>query len=225
MAIALGASLLAVTAANTCSPALLQGAGLGPMFNESIAHAIHSITVDGLRLFNPEAGPKNGVPTVNRNMRSTIHVVEDAPLVELESNGFVTDPMKVINSIFNHLGEMDDGLGATWTPVERIVHEFHMRDLWVAIKGMHDKKVANNPPSKEVCACLLDTKANGVHAGVEWVAEQYKNWTPITLLNRPIPTLTDKASWKVWAGRITHYYDDQSLFDAAMYINCAVRDL
>merc|ERR1719326_1388917 len=138
MAVALSVSVLAVSAANSCSPALLQGAGLGAMYNESIAHAIHSMTVDGLRLFNPKVGPKNGVPTVNRNMRSEIHVVEDAPLVDLESNGFVSEPMKVINTIFNHLGQMDDGLGETWTPVERIVHEFHMRDLWVAIKGVHE---------------------------------------------------------------------------------------
>jgi len=225
MAVALGVSILATTAANSCSPALLQGAGLGSMYNESIAHAIHSMTVDGLRLFNPRVGAKNGVPTVNRDMRSKTQVVEDAPLVELESNGFATEPMKMINTIFNHLGQMDDGLGATWTPVERIVHEFHMRDLWVAIKGVHDQKVVQKPPSAEVCACLLDTKANGVHAGVEWVAEQYKQWTPITLLNRPIPQLQDKASWKVWQDRITHYYDPQSLFDAATYINCAVRDL
>lgn len=221
LGLAAGVSALPGTA-DSCSSALLQGAGLGPKFNESIAHAIHSITVDGLRLFNPEVGATNGVPTVNRNMRSATHVVEDAPLVKLETGGFATEPMKLINSIFTHLGEMDDGLGESWTPVERIVHEFHMRDLWVAIQGVHDAKVAPKPPSAEVCACLLNTKANGVHKGVEWVAEQYKKWTPITLLNRPIPSLTDKASWNVWADRITHYYDDQSLFDAATYLNCAV---
>ena len=35
-----------------------------------------------------------------------------------------------------------------------------------------------------------------------------------------IPQLTDKASWNVWRDRITHYYDDQSLFDAATYLYC-----
>eukprot|EP01062_Namystynia_karyoxenos_P037801 TRINITY_DN2749_c0_g1_i11.p2 TRINITY_DN2749_c0_g1~~TRINITY_DN2749_c0_g1_i11.p2 ORF type:complete len:250 (+),score=101.47 TRINITY_DN2749_c0_g1_i11:84-752(+) len=215
------AALLLPAALAGCPAAVYRDAGLGANFNETVAHAIHSMTVEGLRLFNPQAGPRNGVPTVNRNMRSEIKVVEDAPLVGVEEGGFVTEPMHVINAVFAHLGEANDGLGESWTPVERIVHEFHMRDLWHAMVPSY-KAVAAKPPSAEVCSCLLDTKSNGIHAGVQWVAEQYKQWTPITLLNRPIPKLTDKPSWNVWRERITHYYDAQSLYDAAVYLYCAV---
>lgn len=46
----------------------LSGAGLSSTFNESIGHAIHSMTVQGLQLFNPRANQNNKVPTVNHNL-------------------------------------------------------------------------------------------------------------------------------------------------------------
>ena len=39
----------------------LQRAGVSQRFNETVAHAIHSMTVQGLRLFNPRATVKNKV--------------------------------------------------------------------------------------------------------------------------------------------------------------------
>ena len=46
----------------------LRAAGLSPNHNETIAHAIHSMTVQGLQLFNPRASVQNNIPTVNRNL-------------------------------------------------------------------------------------------------------------------------------------------------------------
>ncbi|CAF4489441.1 unnamed protein product, partial [Rotaria magnacalcarata] len=45
----------------------LLAAGLSSNYNESIAHAIHSMTVQGLQLFNPRANDQNTIPTVNHN--------------------------------------------------------------------------------------------------------------------------------------------------------------
>lgn len=42
--------------------------GLAPNYHENIAHAVHSMTVQGLRMFNPQATVKNAVPTVNLNV-------------------------------------------------------------------------------------------------------------------------------------------------------------
>ena len=46
----------------------LKSAGLSSNFNETIAHAIHSMTVQGLQLFNPRANQQNTIPTVNHNL-------------------------------------------------------------------------------------------------------------------------------------------------------------
>lgn len=71
--------------------------------------------------------------------------------------------------------------------------------------------------------CLRDTRANGIKAAVEWVANHYETGTPITLLNRPIPKLTDAQAWSVWKARLLHYYTPAALHDAAVYLYCVTH--
>ena len=42
--------------------------GLTDRYSENVAHAVHSMTVQGLKLFNPKATEKNSIPTVNHNV-------------------------------------------------------------------------------------------------------------------------------------------------------------
>lgn len=48
-------------------------------FNETIAHTIHSMTVQGLRLFNPRATVDNRVPTVNHNIKDEVSSASAEP--------------------------------------------------------------------------------------------------------------------------------------------------
>lgn len=41
-------------------------------FNETIAHTIHSMTVQGLRMFNPRATKENNVPTINHDVSDEV---------------------------------------------------------------------------------------------------------------------------------------------------------
>ena len=54
-------------AQSSCSE-LYSSYDLSKNFNETIAHTIHSMNVQGLRLFNPRATEDNRVPTVNHNI-------------------------------------------------------------------------------------------------------------------------------------------------------------
>ena len=45
---------------------------LSERFNETIAHTIHSMTVQGLRMFNPKATEENNVPTVNHDISDEV---------------------------------------------------------------------------------------------------------------------------------------------------------
>ena len=58
---------------------LLHETGLSENFNETIAHTVHSMTVQGLQLFNPRATENNQVPTVNMDRHSSEKVVPYAP--------------------------------------------------------------------------------------------------------------------------------------------------
>ena len=54
-------------------------AGLSPNFNETIAHSVHSMTVQALQKFNPRATVHNRVPTVNLDRSAEEKVIPYAP--------------------------------------------------------------------------------------------------------------------------------------------------
>ena len=47
---------------------------------------------------------------------------------------YSTDTMNIIDHILSNVGKSNDGLGEFWSPIERVVHNFHMWDLWVKIQ-------------------------------------------------------------------------------------------
>ena len=213
----------AIPTQNRICPILLREAGFSANLNETIAHAIHSMTVEGLQLFNPRATVENDVPTVNMDRHSDIKVVPYAPEDTLGGDFFTTQ-MKMVDKILNNVGRDNDGLGPYWSPLERVVHKFHMWDVWMKVKETYDSHIMKNPPTKEVCDCLLDVHDNGIYDAVAWVSNHYDSGTPITLLNRPIPKLTDAATWQVWRERLLWYYKPGNLQDAASYLFCATKD-
>ncbi|KAL3853477.1 hypothetical protein ACJMK2_017013 [Sinanodonta woodiana] len=195
---------------------------LSPNYNETIAHAIHSMTVEGLKLFNIKASEINFVPTVNQDVFSDKPVLEHAPKDGF-GNDFHTSTMNVIDRILSTLGNSKDGLGPHWSAIERVAHVFHMQDLWERIKATEWPNVLKTPPSDEVCTCLSSVDFNGIKDAVGWVANHYKTGTPITLLNRPIPKLTDATAWSVWKNRLLHYYTPEAMRDAANYLYCVSK--
>lgn len=112
------------TGSTTCVD-LYTEAKLSPNFNETIAHAVHSMTVDGLKIFHAHASEDNKVPTVNQNVSARNLVLNHAPHVAIGSD-FHGRTMNTIDRILSQLGKSDDGLGKHWSPVERVVHTFHM---------------------------------------------------------------------------------------------------
>lgn len=222
LAVVLGVACAIPTQERLC-PVALREAGYSVNYNETIAHAIHSMTVEGLRLFNPRATEENNVPTVNMDRHSDQKVVPYAPEDAL-GDDFFTTPMKTVDKILNNIGKDNDGLGAFWSPLERVVHKFHMMDVWMKIKDTYDSETVHNPPTQLECDCLLDVQNNGIYDAVAWVSNHYDRGTPITLLNRPIPKLTDAATWQVWRERLLWYYKEGNLKDAANYLFCATKD-
>lgn len=218
-------AIAASTAAPQTSPCykLLVDAGFSSNFNETIAHAIHSMTVQGLQKFNSRATEDNSIPTVNMDRHAPEKVLPYAPNDPIGSD-FSTPSMNTIDKILSNIGMDNDGLGPNWSPVERIVHKFHMMDVWDRVHAKYLSTVVTSPPSDEICSCLMDTHGNGIFQAVNWVSDHYDSGTPITLLNRPIPKLTDADSWAVWKARLLYYYKPRSLEDAAYFLYCATKE-
>jgi len=221
-------AILLLAVAVNCAPshkrcqAEFREARLSTNFNETIAHSIHSITVQGLQLFNERATIDNHVPTVNHDLHGKgPKVLLYAPDDKLPTDyyGFT---MQMIDKILSMIGKSDDGLGAHWSSTERLVHKFHMWDLWARLKPEVEKLTPK--PSEKFCTCILDTESNGILQAVQWIAAHYEVGTPITLLDRPIPKLVDAKSWEFWKNDLLHYYTKESLHDAATYLYCATKD-
>ena len=207
----------------SCS-ALYKAAGISTNFNETIAHAIHSMNVEGLKLFSSKATANNRIPTVNLDRSAADKVLSYAPAY-LTGSDFSTQTMNIIDRILSHIGNAKDGLGANWSPIERVVHTFHMWDLWNQVQHVYTDEITTNPPSDDLCSCLMDTRSNGIYQAVKWMSDHYDLGTPIvTLLNQPIPKLTDSESWDIWKYRFLYYYDNTALRDAAKFLYCAVKD-
>jgi hypothetical protein len=92
-----------------CSKAFPEAA-LTAKYNETIAHAIHSMTVKGLQLFSDKASAKNFVPTVNQDLNQAQAVLDHAPEDPI-GHDFTTLTMNIVDKILSTLGNSQDGLG------------------------------------------------------------------------------------------------------------------
>jgi len=193
--------------------------GVSSRFNETIAHAIHSITLEDLRRFNLHTPAINGIPTVNMDLKSSEKIVPNAPSVEI-GNHFATDAFNLVDWVLTHQ-DGQDGLGPNWLPQERIVHAFHMKDLFARILAAYEKL---DEISAETCECVRKTATNGVEDRLEWIHDRYKVDTPISLheWGTQIPKLWSVADWKEWSKRFSYYYTSEGDRDPAVYLKCAL---
>ena len=69
---------------------------------------------------------------------------------------FSPETMNIMDAILSRIGLDDDGLGSNWSSTERIVHKFHMIDVWHRVREVY-QEVEQNPPQvttyslKKVC--------------------------------------------------------------------------
>ena len=75
--------------------------GVSVHFNETVAHAIHSITWEDLLLFNPNTPLENGVPTVNMDLSASPKIVANAPSVPM-GNAFATEAFNIIDFVLSN---------------------------------------------------------------------------------------------------------------------------
>jgi hypothetical protein len=114
-----------------CSASLAQS-GVSSRYSETVAHAIHSITLNELRMFNPITSTENNVPTVNRAIAGSPHkqVVQHAPEVStvvpiaivnclqvVITQDFATEAMNLFDETLTHAQDRSDGLGDNWNPL------------------------------------------------------------------------------------------------------------
>jgi len=156
-----GGPAVPVLPGNDSCAEILAAANVTGRFAAAVAHGIHDITVEDLREFKgdvPCAG--NGVPTVNRDLRSESAVLPSAPCLDDGDSPFATPAMRVVDAALTRMDDMNYDIGTT-SGLQRLVHAFHMREVW-ALASAQYQALAADPPGRAACACALDVDGNGV---------------------------------------------------------------
>ncbi|CAJ0922556.1 unnamed protein product, partial [Mesorhabditis belari] len=135
-------------------------AGASQWFGASVAHSIHSINVRALQKFEPSTTEKNSVPTVNLDLSADRPILSHAPDRRGPSDSmYLTDGMKTLDEVLSHMGDKKWDIGF-FSPLERVVHVFHMQEAWEMTLKEY-QKLKQNPPSSDVCKCAKDIENNG----------------------------------------------------------------
>jgi len=141
-------------------PEILKSYGVSPQFPGVVAHGIHSITVEDLRTFEQTVSIENSIPTVNRDLMSSFPIILNAPEIRRPKIDFRTSAMRVVDEVLSHMDNPNYDI-SQYSTLERLVHAFHMREVW-SKAHVEYLKIKSNPPSNEVCKCVRDYENNGV---------------------------------------------------------------
>lgn len=132
---------------------------LSPTFFNSIAHALHSITVEDLQFyFNANANETNNIPTVNQDRLSDDAILNHAPKSGSE---FRSQAMKTMDMVLSHMDEKMWG-PKNYNTLEKIIHAFHMQEMWSESSVIYKEMLKEPPTEVSLCSCLKDVEHNGV---------------------------------------------------------------
>ncbi|CAJ0963977.1 unnamed protein product, partial [Mesorhabditis belari] len=140
---------------------VLKLAGTSDWFGVNVGHAIHSMSVRILQRFEPTTNENNSVPTINMDSFADPAILPNAPDRRGPSDAmYLTDGMKTLDEVLSHMNEKGWDI-KYFSPLERVVHAFHMEEAWAMVLKEYEM-VKQNPPSSTVCSCARDVENNGV---------------------------------------------------------------
>jgi len=169
-----GGPAVPVLPGNDSCAEILAAANVTGRFAVAVAHGIHDITVEDLREFTGDVPcTGNGVPTVNRDLRSESAVLPSAPCLDDGDSPFATPAMRVVDAALTRMDDMNYDIGTT-SGLQRLVHAFHMREVW-ALASAQYQALAADPPGRAACACALDVDGNSVLEELRLIASSIRS--------------------------------------------------
>jgi len=221
-----GGPAVPVLPGNDSCAEILAAANVTGRFAVAVAHGIHDITVEDLREFKgdvPCAG--NGVPTVNRDLRSESAVLPSAPCLDDGDSPFATPSMRVVDAALTRMDDMNYDIGSV-SGLKRLVHAFHMREVW-ALAATQYQALAADPPGRAACACALDVGGNGVLKSLRLIASSLRQAGTVpegalALAYHHWATwkAADWATWKAYMAEQMALCDTR---DLAVFLYCALN--
>uniref|UniRef100_A0A914C1M5 Uncharacterized protein n=1 Tax=Acrobeloides nanus TaxID=290746 RepID=A0A914C1M5_9BILA len=148
---------------------VLKSAHASENFGENVAHALHSITVRELRKFESNVTEENNIPTINVDLTSDQAILPYAPDRRGPNEDlFSDDAMKTVDEVLSHMDDPNYMIKG-YNTIERLVHAFHMKTMWVSVREEYEK-IKMDPPKEVICHCVLDIENNEVLNMLRYIA-------------------------------------------------------
>jgi hypothetical protein len=242
-------SLSSARSAQECTVQMSK-AGFTEDFGSAVAHGVHAITVEDLKVFNPLVNETNCVPVVNVDMTSDEPILRSAQSIHILPGGtFKSQGMQMIDRVLSNMDRKDYDFDRSST-LERVAHALHMSDCWQMALIEYHKLVNNNAP-KDICPCMLDVDSNGVLTHLRVLALNFREPTLIYgdhidghyAINRlnyvynkvksnasvmhksseALPPLTSTDTWAQWKGQMMSAMDPKDDYALAYFLYCSLN--
>jgi len=177
----------------------MEANGLTKRFPGAVAHGIHSITLEDIRhYFKSNATEENNVPTLNYDLKDPSTVLPHAKLYGYDTS-FFTIGMRQLDQVMRDMDKKDWYL-TNYNTLERLVHTIHMNEVWAKAKVHYDSISLQNI-GEDVCACVKDTKHNGI-----------LKMLPFLALKIRYPGITSGKTLKIKGGEADFYQSGGNLY-------------
>ena len=147
-------------------------------FNDSVAHGIHSITVEQINsFFNGKVTEYNNVPTTNVNLYGDERVLHYAPRAYAHANNkpkFLTPTMNMIDFILSNNDDTHGFLISGASSLEKLVHSAHMEEVYARTKIVYENIISNPPKDPRLCNCVTDENNNGIMGMLDLYASSFR---------------------------------------------------
>jgi len=141
-------------------------------FWHGAAHGLHSISLEEIRhFFEEDASEQNRIPVVNSNLSSETTILFNAQLRGYDDD-FKTMALKVM--AFFMLNDRPDFYQQGVNTLEKITHQYHMHEIYMAATPIYKKMKEDPPTDQELCPCVNDVTANGILTEMVNIAKQLK---------------------------------------------------
>lgn len=207
-----------------------------------IAHFTHSLTLQELKKFNPSI-KTNDIMTIDRNLTSSTPILQYAPNEEydprLKSRAFqIIDQVMRYSSVKMYDIKNYDAIG-------RIVHSFHMEQIWNKILTEY-KKIDSVNPNR--CRCYKESQKNiwnklrimalqmrepelmykvnnkqGYRVGYRVSYRFGLNAQNMNRVKSTLPKILGYNDWLIWKEELLRPHNKKAIKVGAEYLKCMLN--
>ena len=183
------------------------------MFPGSVAHGVHSISVEHIKhFFGVDIPVDNGIPTVNTNLNGP-RILPSAPKISNDTK-MSSLTMKEVNYVLSNNDKPDSFYVKGLSSIEKMTHIAHMDEMWFQATEMYET-LKSNPPSPFVCNCITDENKNGIKRELVSRSRTFRDFPPIQ------QRLTNSKNWKIWKNMMNYsMMSKHGIYNFSAYMYC-----